>query len=260
MECLGFPPLCSESDGNPSTEDESSKGHEDLSPHPLSGSSDSVANLSLPSHMEPVYMQQIGNAKISLSSSGVLLNGSLVPASTSPVFLNGNSFIQGPNGVILNGLNVGNTQTVSLNPPKMASNIVSNGISMSDILGSTSQDVKEFKVLQSSSANSAATTSYSSSAPVSFPGLIPSTEVKREGVQTVASQDGGSVVTFTTPVQINQYGIVQIPNSGTNSQFLNGSIGFSPLQLPSVSVAASQGKSLIRYHNAPVTVLASCCK
>ncbi|XP_067590212.1 homeobox protein SIX4 isoform X2 [Pseudorca crassidens] len=231
----------SESDGNPSTEDESSKGHEDLSPHPLSSSSDGVTNLSLSSHMEPVYMQQIGNAKISLSSSGVLLNGSLVPASTSPVFLNGNSFIQGPNGVILNGLSVGNTQTVSLNPPKMASNIVSNGISMTDILGSTSQDVKEFKVLQSSSTNSAATTSYSPSAPVSFPGLIPSTEVKREGIQTVASQDGGSVVTFTTPVQINQYGIVQIPNSGASNQFLNGSIGFSPLQLPPVSVAASQG-------------------
>ncbi|XP_045422125.1 homeobox protein SIX4 [Lemur catta] len=231
----------SESDGNPSTEDESSKGHEDLSPHPLSSSSDGVTNLSLSSHMEPVYMQQIGNAKISLSSSGVLLNGSLVPASTSPVFLNGNSFIQGPSGVILNGLNVGNTQTVSLNPPKMSSNIVSNGISMTDILGSTSQDVKEFKVLQSSAANSAATTSYSPSAPVSFPGLIPSTEVKREGIQTAASQDGGSVVTFTAPVQINQYGIVQIPNSGANGQFLNGSIGFSPLQLPPVSVAASQG-------------------
>ncbi|XP_023085822.1 homeobox protein SIX4 isoform X1 [Piliocolobus tephrosceles] len=230
----------SESDGNPSTEDESSKGHEDLSPHPLSSSSDGITNLSLSSHMEPVYMQQIGNAKISLSSSGVLLNGSLVPASTSPVFLNGNSFIQGPGGVILNGLNVGNTQAVALNPPKMSSNIVSNGVSMTDILGSTSQDVKEFKVLPSS-ANSAATTSYSPSVPVSFPGLIPSNEVKREGIQTVASQDGGSVVTFTTPVQINQYGIVQIPNSGTNSQFLNGSIGFSPLQLPAVSVAASQG-------------------
>ncbi|XP_017655247.1 homeobox protein SIX4 isoform X2 [Nannospalax galili] len=229
----------SESDGNPSTEDESSKGHEDLSPHPLPGASDGVTNLSLSSHMEPVYMQQIGNAKISLSSSGVLLNGSLVPASTSPVFLNGNSFIQGHNGVILNGLSVGNTQTVSLNPPKMSSNIVSNGIAMTDILGS-SQDVKEFKVLQNS-VNSTATTSYSPSAPVSFPGLIPCTEVKREGIQTVASQDGGSVVTFTTPVQINQYGIVQIPNSGANSQFLNGSIGFSPLQLPPVSVAASQG-------------------
>ncbi|XP_057639053.1 homeobox protein SIX4 [Chionomys nivalis] len=231
----------SESDGNPSTEDESSKGHEDLPPHPLSGASDAVTNLSLSSHMEPVYMQQIGNAKISLSSSGVLLNGSLVPASTSPVFLNGNSFIQGHNGVILNGLNVGNTQTVSLNPPKMSSNIVSNGVAMTDILGSTSQDVKEFKVLQSSAVNSAATSSYSPSAPVSFPGLIPCTEVKREGVQTVASQEGGSVVTFTTPVQINQYGIVQIPNSGANGQFLNGSLGFSPLQLPPVSVAASQG-------------------
>ncbi|ERE74120.1 homeobox protein SIX4 [Cricetulus griseus] len=231
----------SESDGNPSTEDESSKGHEDLSPHPIPGASDAVTNLSLSSHMEPVYMQQIGNAKISLSSSGVLLNGSLVPASTSPVFLNGNSFIQGHNGVILNGLNVGNTQTVSLNPSKMSSNIVSNGIAMTDILGSTSQDVKEFKVLQSSAVNSAATTSYSPSAPVTFPGLIPCTEVKREGIQTVASQDGGSVVTFTTPVQINQYGIVQIPNSGANGQFLNGSIGFSPLQLPPVSVAASQG-------------------
>ncbi|XP_027785592.2 homeobox protein SIX4 isoform X1 [Marmota flaviventris] len=230
----------SESDGNPSTEDESSKGHEDLSPHPLSGSSDGVTNLSLSSHMEPVYMQQIGNTKI-LSSSGVLLNGSLVPASTSPVFLNGNSFIQGPNGVILNGLNVGNTQTVSLNPPKLSSNILSNGVAMTDILGSTSQDVKEFKVLQSSAANSAATNSYSPSAPVSFPGLIPSTEVKREGIQTVTSQEGSSVVTFTTPVQINQYGIVQIPNSGANGHFLNGSIGFSPLQLPPVSVAASQG-------------------
>ncbi|XP_058511590.1 homeobox protein SIX4 isoform X2 [Ochotona princeps] len=232
----------SESDGNPSTEDESSKGHEDLSPHPLSGSSDgSVTNLTLSGHMEPVYMQQIGNAKISFSSSGVLLNGSLVPASTSPVFLNGNSFIQGPSGVILNGLNVGNTQTVSLNPPKMSTNIVSNGVSMTDMLGSTSQDVKEFKVLQSSAANSTVTTSYSPSAPVSFPGLIPSTEVKREDIHAGASQEGGSVVTFTTPVQINQYGIVQIPNSGANGQFLNGGIEFSPLQLPPGSAAASPG-------------------
>ncbi|XP_068948137.1 homeobox protein SIX4 [Petaurus breviceps papuanus] len=231
----------SESDGNPSTEDESSKGHEDLSPHSLSSSSDGVTNLSLSSHMEPVYMQQIGNTKISLSSPGVLLNGGLVPASTSPVFLNGNSFIQGPNSVILNGLNVGNAQTVTLNPSKTSSSIVNNGAPITDILGSHSEDVKDFKVLQSSTTNSAATTSYSPSVPASFPGLIPSTEVKREGIQTMASQDGGSVVTFTTPVQINQYGIVQIPNSGTNGQLLNGSIGFSPLQLPPVSVAASQG-------------------
>uniref|UniRef100_A0A7M4FJD4 SIX homeobox 4 n=1 Tax=Crocodylus porosus TaxID=8502 RepID=A0A7M4FJD4_CROPO len=232
-----------DSDGNPSTEDESSKGQEDLSPHPLSNSSDSVTSLSLPSPMEAVYMQQLGNAKISLSSSGVLLNGNLVPATTSPVFLNGSSFLQGPNGVILNGLSVGASQTVTLNAPKTTSSAVSNGVSITDILSSSSEDVKDFKILQASVSSSAeAPTSYSpNNVPVSFPGLIPSAEVKRESVQTVASQDGGSVVTFTAPVQINQYGIVQIPNSGTNGQLLNGSIGFSPLQLPPVSVAASQG-------------------
>lgn len=233
----------SESDGNPSTEDESSKGREDLSPHPLSSSSDGVTSLSLPGHMEPVYMQQLGNTKIALSSSGVLLNGNLMPASTSPVFLNGSSFLQGPNGVILNGLSVGTSQTVTLNSPKTASTVVSNGVSITDILSSSSsEDVKDFKLLQASVPN--ATAAFSpSNIPVTFPGLIPSSEVKREGVETAASQDGGSVVTFTAPVQINQYGIVQIPNSGTNGQLLNGSIGFSSLQLPPVSVAASQGKS-----------------
>ncbi|XP_010144890.1 PREDICTED: homeobox protein SIX4 [Eurypyga helias] len=231
----------SESDGNPSTEDESSKGQEDLSPHPLSSSSDGVTSLSLPGHMEPVYMQQLGNTKIALSSSGVLLNGNLVPASTSPVFLNGSSFLQGPNGVILNGLSVGASQTVTLNSPKTTSSVVSNGVSITDILSSSSEDVKDFKLLQASVPNAAAATFSPSNIPVSFPGLIPSSEVKREDVQTAASEDGGSIVTFTAPVQINQYGIVQIPNSGTNGQLLNGSIGFSSLQLPPVSVAASQG-------------------
>lgn len=237
----------SESDGNPSTEDESSKGQEDLSPHPLSSSTDGVTSLSLPGHTEPVYMQQLGNTKIALSSSGVLLNGNLVPASTSPVFLNGGSFLQGPNGVILNGLSVGASQTVTLNSPKTTSSIVSNGVSITDILSSSSEDAKDFKLLQASVPNTTAATFSPSNIPVSFPGLIPSSEVKREGVQTAASQDGGSVVTFTAPVQINQYNIVQIPNSGTNGQLLNGSIGFSSLQLPPVSVAASQGKSFVSY-------------
>lgn len=192
-------------------------------------------------------MQQLGNTKIALSSSGVLLNGNLVPASTSPVFLNGSSFIQGPNGVILNGLSVGASQTVTLNSPKTTSSVVSNGVSITDILSSSSEDVKDFKLLQASVPSAAAAAFSPSNIPVSFPGLIPSSEVKRESVQTAASQDGGSVVTFTAPVQINQYGIVQIPNSGTNGQLLNGSIGFSSLQLPPVSVAASQGKSFVTY-------------
>ncbi|XP_062971905.1 homeobox protein SIX4 [Elgaria multicarinata webbii] len=235
----------SESDGNPSTEDESSKGQEDLSPHPLAGTSDGGTSLSLPSHMETVYMQQLGNSKISLGSPGVLLNGNLVPANQSPVFLNGTSFIQGPNGVLLNGLHVGASQAASSNPPKTSPSALSNGVSMTDILASSSEDVKDFKILQASMSNSVATTTttYSpSSVPGSFPGLIPSMEVKtEESEEAIASQDGSSVVTFTTPVQINQYGIVQIPNSATSSQLLNGGISFSPVQLPPVSAATSQG-------------------
>ncbi|KAG8449374.1 hypothetical protein GDO86_016140 [Hymenochirus boettgeri] len=226
----------SESDGNHSTEDESSKGHDDLSPHPLSNSSDGVTNLNHSGPSDAVYMQHIGN-KISLSPSGVLLNGNLVPANTSPVFLNGSSFIQGPNGVLLNGLNVANSQTLTLNPPKMSSTIVSNGTSNTDVLVSSTEDVKDFKIHQTGLTD--ASTNYSTNLTPSFPGLIPATEVKSETLQPITSQDGGTVVTFTTPIQINPYGIVQIPNSGANGHLINGSIGFSTLQLPSVAV--SQG-------------------
>nr|XP_033807071.1 homeobox protein SIX4 isoform X3 [Geotrypetes seraphini] len=227
----------SESDGNHSTEDESSKGHEDLSPHPLSNSSDGVSNLSLSSHPETLYMQQIGNTKISLSSA-VLLNGSLTSASASPVFINGSSFLQGPNGVIINGLNVGHSQAATLNSPKLTASVVGNSVPDTDMLPSSSEDVKNFKILQAALPNSA--TTYSPNVAAPFPGLIPSTEVKSETIQTVASQDEGSIVTFTTPVQLNQYGIVQLPNPGTNGHVLNGNAGFPSLHMPPLSVATSQ--------------------
>lgn len=203
-----------------------------MSPHSLHNS-DGVSNINLSAHADTVYMQHIGN-KISLGSSGVLLNGSLVSSNNSPVFLNGGSFIQGPNGVLLNGLNVANSQTVTLNSPKVASTIVSNGAPNTDLLVSSSEEIK---VLQAGLTDSSST--YTTNIQSSFPGLIPATEVKSETIHPAASQDGGTVVTFTTPIQINPYGIVQIPNSGTNAQLLNGSIGFSTLQLPSVAV--SQG-------------------
>ncbi|XP_072284349.1 homeobox protein SIX4-like isoform X1 [Pyxicephalus adspersus] len=227
----------SESDGNHSTEDESSKGHDDLSPNPLSNSSDGIPNLNLPTQADAVYMQQIGN-KISLSSPGVLLNGSLVSSNPSSLFLNGGSFIQGPNGVLLNGINVGNSQTVTLNSPKLAPTIVSNGAPNSDLLVSSSEDVKVLQTGLSDSSNT-----YTTNLQSSFPGLIPPSEIKTEAIQPIVSQDGGTVVTFTTPIQINPYGIVQIPNSGTNAQLINGGIGFSTLQLPPVAV--SQGNLAI---------------
>ncbi|XP_072284350.1 homeobox protein SIX4-like isoform X2 [Pyxicephalus adspersus] len=226
----------SESDGNHSTEDESSKGHDDLSPNPLSNSSDGIPNLNLPTQADAVYMQQIGN-KISLSSPGVLLNGSLVSSNPSSLFLNGGSFIQGPNGVLLNGINVGNSQTVTLNSPKLAPTIVSNGAPNSDLLVSSSEDVKVLQTGLSDSSNT-----YTTNLQSSFPGLIPPSEIKTEAIQPIVSQDGGTVVTFTTPIQINPYGIVQIPNSGTNAQLINGGIGFSTLQLPPVAVSQEDGE------------------
>ncbi len=59
----------SESDGNHSTEDESSKGQEDLSPRPLSsGSSSSVAHGTAPpmvySDGGTTVIQQIGDVKM----------------------------------------------------------------------------------------------------------------------------------------------------------------------------------------------------
>lgn len=231
--------IFSESDGNHSTEDESSKGHDDLSPNPLSNSSDGISNMNLPSHADTLYMQQIGN-KISLSSPGVLLNGNLLSSNPSSVFLNGGSFIQGPNGVLLNGINV-NSQTLSLNPSKLGPTILSNGVQNSDLLVSSSEDVK---VLQTGLSDSSST--YTTNMQPSFPGLIPPSEIKTEAIHPITSQDGGTVVTFTTPIQINPYGIVQIPNSGTNAQLINGSIGFSTLQLPSVAV--SQGQYIMSEH------------
>ncbi|KAM5130019.1 homeobox protein SIX4 isoform 2-T2 [Mantella aurantiaca] len=236
----------SESDGNHSTEDESSKGHDDLSPNPLSNSSDGISNIHLPTQADTVYMQHIGN-KISLSSPGVLLNGSLVSSNHSPVFLNGGSFIQGPNGVLLNGINVANSQTVTLSSPKLAPTIVSNGVPNSDLLVSSSEEVK---VLQTGLSDSSST--YTTNIQSSFPGLIPPSEIKAE-IQPVVSQDGGTVVTFTTPIQINPYGIVQLPNSGTNAQLINGSIGFSTLQLPSVAVSQGNKRRAEKHRLKPLT-------
>ncbi|XP_070606776.1 homeobox protein SIX4-like [Erythrolamprus reginae] len=239
----------SESDGNPSTEDESSKGQEDLSPRSLASTSDGGTSLSLPSPMEQVYMQQLGNSKISLSSSGVLLNGNLMPPNPS-VFLNGTSFIQGPNGLLLNGLNVGSSQAVSSSPLKTLPSALSNGVSMGDLLVPSAEDVKDFKILQTSLSNSITpptpTATYSpNSGPASFQGLAPSMEVKREeNEEAITLQDSGSVVTFTTPIQINQYGVVQIPNSTNNGQLLNGGLSFSPMQLSPVSAATSRGLSI----------------
>ncbi|XP_034777998.2 homeobox protein SIX5-like [Acipenser ruthenus] len=73
----------SESDGNPSTEDESSRGAEELPTLPV----------------------------LQASAGHILLNGGLLGPGTQPLVLNG-----GPGGVIINGLTLAEGQTLTLSP------------------------------------------------------------------------------------------------------------------------------------------------
>ncbi|XP_061453195.1 homeobox protein SIX5 [Rhineura floridana] len=100
-------PSKSESDGNPSTEDESSHGPEETeAPVGISTTPEGVptsSSLFLPAACS--------------SASSILLNGNFITASSPTMFLNGGSVIQTPSGgVILNGLALGDSQTITLSP------------------------------------------------------------------------------------------------------------------------------------------------
>ncbi|XP_054855572.1 homeobox protein SIX5 [Eublepharis macularius] len=100
-------PSKSESDGNPSTEDESSHGPEETevaagTPSTPEGAPAS-SGLFLPAACS--------------SASSILLNGNFITASSPAMLLNGGSVIQTPSGgVILNGLALGDNQTITLSP------------------------------------------------------------------------------------------------------------------------------------------------
>ncbi|MBN3307736.1 homeobox protein SIX4 [Amia ocellicauda] len=224
----------SESDGNHSTEDESSKGQDDLSPRPLSNSSDSMAGHGAPgltNSADSVIIQQIGDTEMSSSSAGsVVFNGNLVTANSS-VFLNGSSYIQAPGNILFNGLNLGSGQPIAFNSLRPTTSLLA-GNNGDAVL----HEDKDFKVLNGPVPSSALP--YSVSALGSpFPHGANGGEVKMEGVHSLASQDGSSVVTFTTstgPLQLGQYSLVHIPTADTDGPPLNGN-GLPSLQMPPVS-------------------------
>ncbi|XP_012680216.2 homeobox protein SIX4b [Clupea harengus] len=99
----------SESDGNHSTEDESSKGQEDLSPRPLSGSSTGSAALGngqsvIFSDVGTTVIQQIGDVKM----AGAMGFSSDLSGANSHYINGGGGYIH-PHGnnVLLNGLGTG---------------------------------------------------------------------------------------------------------------------------------------------------------
>ncbi|KAJ8341302.1 hypothetical protein SKAU_G00335930 [Synaphobranchus kaupii] len=223
----------SESDGNHSTEDESSKGQDDLSPRPLSNhSSDGMAAhgaLPVAGGLDGgVVIQQIGDIKMSSASrGGVVFNGNLVTSNPPGIFHNGSSYVQAPGNILFNGLNLG-AQPLAFNPLRPSSEGLLGGSN-----GDTSLQAAQEKGLNGLAANSPL--SYSS-----FAGNVNGTEVKLEGVQTLASQSGGSsVLTFSTStgsLQLGNYSLVHVPSTESNgASLLNSSIGLPPLQLPPAS-------------------------
>ncbi|XP_070698433.1 homeobox protein SIX4a [Pempheris klunzingeri] len=236
----------SESDGNHSTEDESSKGQEELSPRPLSNSSDGViTHGTLPIQTGPldsgVVIQQIGDIKLPpASNSGGLYNGSLVTSNTpSTVFHNGgSSYLHTPGNILFNGLNLG-IQPLAFNPLRPSGAVLLGGSGV-DMHMQTGQE----KGLGSSAEDSAL--QYSS-----YSGCVNGAEVKLEGVHTMAAQNGGSsVLTFSSSsgaLQLGGYSLVQVPSGVSDSDgssLLNSDVGLPPLQLssaPSSSTIAQQG-------------------
>uniref|UniRef100_A0A673J9L2 Homeobox protein SIX4-like n=1 Tax=Sinocyclocheilus rhinocerous TaxID=307959 RepID=A0A673J9L2_9TELE len=102
----------SESDGNHSTEDESSKGQESLSPCPMSTCADgTMGNAVVPlcsGALEAgVIVQQAGDSRTSVSPPSVIFNGVSVNTPTS-VFHNGTpSFLSTTGHVLFSGMNLG---------------------------------------------------------------------------------------------------------------------------------------------------------
>lgn len=230
----------SESDGNHSTEDESSKGQEELSPRPLSNSSDGViTHGSLPIQTGPLensaVIQQIGDIKMPPGSNSGLYNGSLVTSNaSSAVFHNGgSSYLHAPGNLLFNGLNLG-IQPLAFNPLRASGGMLLGGSEV-DMQMQTGQE----KGLVGSAEDSAL--QYAS-----FAGCVNGAEVKLEGVHTMAAQNGSSsVLTFSSSsgaLQLGGYSLVQVPSGvpdGDGSSLLNSEVGLPSLQLSSASSSST---------------------
>ncbi|XP_069500698.1 homeobox protein SIX5-like [Ambystoma mexicanum] len=120
----------SESDGNHSTEDESSQGPEDMDIGASSGQEG--ASLS-----DNLFLT--ANTSCS-SASSILLNGNFITNSPQPILVNGGSVIQTPNGVIINGLALGDGQSITLSPVGNNPPILLNGAT---IIGSSQPHLKQ---------------------------------------------------------------------------------------------------------------------
>lgn len=209
----------SESDGNHSTEDESTKGQEDLSPRPLSsGSSSSVTHGTAPptlySDGGTTVIQQIGDVKMSSHAAGGMgFNGDL--ASVNAHYINGGAYVQShSNNALLNGLGATGSHFFSHH-------------SQERLLGGSSVSYAPFSM-----------------------GVSETSSGKLEAMQTLVSsgEDGviSSVVSFasapSTPsttsgaLHLSGYSVVNLPGTETT-------MGLPPLMLAPSSTSSNHGSA-----------------
>nr|XP_033812025.1 homeobox protein SIX5 [Geotrypetes seraphini] len=191
----------SESDGNHSTEDESSRGPEDTEMGTSSGQDgESVSN--------SVFLS--ANTTCS-SASSVLLNGSFVTTSPQPILLNGGSVIQTSNGVIINGLTLGDGQAITLSPVNATSPILLNG---STLLGNKSP-LHPVELESKPSQNALSTVILSSSGSANFQNVQSGVDIKVEDSREA------SPISALPSLVFGQNGSAALQNpqlSGTNTQ------------------------------------------
>ncbi|XP_042602650.1 homeobox protein SIX4b [Cyprinus carpio] len=216
----------SESDGNHSTEDECSKGQEDLSPRPLSsGSSSSVAHGTAP---PTVYLdggttviQQIGDVKMpSHLAGGMSFNGDL--ASVNAHYINGGAYVQShSSNALLNGLGATSGHFLTFDPQRVSHH------GQERLLGGSSVSYAPFSM-----------------------GVSETGSGKLEAMQTLVSnaEDGviSSVVSFasapSTPsttsggLHLSSYSVVNLPGNETT-------MGLPPLMLPPSTTSSTHGSA-----------------
>ncbi|KAK7140368.1 hypothetical protein R3I94_012850 [Phoxinus phoxinus] len=216
----------SESDGNHSTEDESSKGQESLSPCPMSTCSDgAVGNTVVPlcsGALEAgVIVQQVGDSR---NSSSVIFNGVSVNTPAS-VFHNGTpSFLSTTGHVLFSGMNLG-LQSLACR-------------SVADVeMDGAGQDKR--------------VTADPALAYPSFHCSVNGTdvEVKAEDVrQDVSVQDqttsisSAFTVTSSDGLQLEGYNLV---SEGNGTSLLSNKMVLPPLQLPSSSSPSSVTQGVV---------------
>ena len=243
----------SESDGNHSTEDESSKGQEELSPRPLSNSSDgTITHGNAPLHGGSlqdgggggVVIQQIGDIKMPphSGSGGGLYNGGLGSGNgngngNGGAFHNsGSPYLHGPGNILFNGLNLG-LQPLAFSPLRPNGGVLLGCPGMDMQMGQSGQD----KGLGGSQEDS--NLQYS---PYSG-GCGSGGDVKLEGVHGMggAQNGGASVLTFSSSsggLHMGGYSLVGGPSAGSDgdgASLLDRDVGLPPLQLPSASSSSS---------------------